>query len=408
LRRLDFDEITKQLLELLLQELPMQAFFDEVYKLVRLPMNYFDTSFRLIANAFERPFYFDKWRKMDENGTFPDEEIASQNYLWYQEKMYRSKRSSIFDYGTTEGYPQACGPVTVDGRLVGYMGTMIEDAERDDVLRFNDIMTEAIVVLTRKQMKTASAAPGGFPEDMLLQDSIPAASRRLFAETYPAPYVYVLISRETESASTLLYIQKHLSESLKPVLSCLNGECYLHVLVAGAESARTLSQLSQTLERYELTAGVSDWFNDLSNLKTRRIQAYMALAVGYDRRRGERLLLFRDCLFDVVSQCISERGLSTYILPEIKTLIQTDRETGSSYIETLSCYADCRNSSSECAKRLGLHTNTVLGRLKKVEELTGLSLHDTQKSESVALQLKLLKSACTRDEIMREEEKWTR
>ena len=371
MRRLDFDEITKQLLELLLQELPMQAFFDEVYKLVRLPMNYFDTSFRLIANAFERPFYFDKWRKMDENGTFPDEEIASQNYLWYQEKMYRSKRSSIFDYGTTEGYPQACGPVTVDGRLVGYMGTMIEDAERDDVLRFNDMMTEAIVVLTRKQMKTASAAPGGFPEDMLLQDSIPAASRRLFAEIYPAPYVYVLISRETESASTLLYIQKHLSESLKPVFSCLNGECYLHALVAGAESARTLSQLSQTLERYELTAGVSDWFNDLSNLKTRRIQAYMALAVGYDR-------------------------------------IQTDRETGSSYIETLSCYADCRNSSSECAKRLGLHTNTVLGRLKKVEELTGLSLHDTQKSESVALQLKLLKSACTRDEIMREEEKWTR
>ena len=134
----------------------------------------------------------------------------------------------------------------------------------------------------------------------------------------------------------------------------------------------------------------------------------MALAVGYDRKRGERLLLFRDYLFDVVSQCISERGLSTYILPEIKTLMQTDRETGSSYIETLSCYADCRNSSTECAKRLGLHTNTVLGRLKKIEELTGLSLHDTRKSEIVTLQLNLLKSAGARDEIMREEEKWTR
>lgn len=98
MRRLDFDEITKQLLELLLQELPMQAFFDEVYKLVRLPMNYFDTSFRLIANAFERPFYFDKWRKMDENGTFPDEEIASQNYLWYQEKCIAA---NVRVYSTT-------------------------------------------------------------------------------------------------------------------------------------------------------------------------------------------------------------------------------------------------------------------------------------------------------------------
>lgn len=406
MRRLDFDSLTLLFMDLLLREISVQEFFEEVYSRVRLPMNYFDTSFNLVANAFERPFYFKLWRIMDENGTFMDEEISAGNFLEYQEKMYRIKHSSIFDYGTVEGYPQACGPVILDGKLIGYMGTMVEDVERGDALLFNDMMTEAIIVITRKQLKDNASSSMGLSEELLLSDSIPPASRELLSRTYPGPYAYIIISCESESASTLLYVQKFLSENISNTFSCHEGECYLHTLISGYSEKDSLPVLRSTLERYGLTAGVSDWFDDLSNLKTRRMQAYLALAVGYNYNQSERLFLFRDYIFNVAALCIFERGLAPYILPEIKELSRIDRDTGSAYIETLSCYTSCRSNSTECAKRLGIHPNTVLSRLKKIEELTGLSMHNTRKLETVAFQLDLLRYVAEYGEILTEEEKW--
>ena len=82
-----------------------------------------------------------------ELGGASESDILGYNYLEYQEQMYKNGRSLCFDSGTCEGYPQACGPVLADGRLVAYCGIMIEDAIKDEALRANDLLSRTVAKL---------------------------------------------------------------------------------------------------------------------------------------------------------------------------------------------------------------------------------------------------------------------
>jgi purine catabolism regulator len=57
-------------------------------------------------------------------------------------------------------------------------------------------------------------------------------------------------------------------------------------------------------------------------------------------------------------------------------LIAYDERTGAGLMETLDAYFLCHGSPTDTAKRLHLHRNTVLYRLRRIEELGGLRLND--------------------------------
>ena len=55
-------------------------------------------------------------------------------------------------------------------------------------------------------------------------------------------------------------------------------------------------------------------------------------------------------------------------------LSEDERSTGINYLQTLSVYFEENGSLRRAADRLHLHPNTVTYRLRRIEELTGLSL----------------------------------
>lgn len=69
-------------------------------------------------------------------------------------------------------------------------------------------------------------------------------------------------------------------------------------------------------------------------------------------------------------------------------LVDYDRERGSDLVKTLSVYFDAGANASETADRLFLHRNSLLYRLERIGELTGLDLKDPD--ARLALQLGLL------------------
>ena len=71
-------------------------------------------------------------------------------------------------------------------------------------------------------------------------------------------------------------------------------------------------------------------------------------------------------------------------------LVAYDRERGSDLIKTLSVYFDAGSNASEAADRLFLHRNSLLYRLERIRELTGLDLKESE--VRLALQLGLLAS----------------
>ena len=72
----------------------------------------------------------------------------------------------------------------------------------------------------------------------------------------------------------------------------------------------------------------------------------------------------------------------------VEPLVEHDRERQSDLVKTLKVYFDTGANASEAAERLFLHRNSMLYRLARIEELTGLDLKDPQ--ARLALQLGLL------------------
>jgi DNA-binding PucR family transcriptional regulator len=72
----------------------------------------------------------------------------------------------------------------------------------------------------------------------------------------------------------------------------------------------------------------------------------------------------------------------------VEPLVGYDRERGSDLIRTLQVYLATGANASEAADRLFLHRNSLLYRLVRIGELTGLDLKDPR--ARLALQLGLL------------------
>ena len=75
MRRLDINLLLSTVLNMIFERAAIQEMFNKVFELFQLPLNYFDTSFKLVANALPcRPFYFDAWESFasgEDESTWP-------------------------------------------------------------------------------------------------------------------------------------------------------------------------------------------------------------------------------------------------------------------------------------------------------------------------------------------------
>ncbi|MGB3633109.1 MAG: helix-turn-helix domain-containing protein [Rubrobacteraceae bacterium] len=89
-------------------------------------------------------------------------------------------------------------------------------------------------------------------------------------------------------------------------------------------------------------------------------------------------------LLDDLSHSPDISSFRELVLP----LSDYDSKRGSGLIRTLSVYFDTGTNASETADRLFLHRNSLLYRLERIQELTGLDLKEPD--SRLALQLGLL------------------
>lgn len=199
MRRLDFDKLNSVLLDAVLRRVGLNELYAGVSTCTGLPLICFDTSFRLVAHAFKRPFYFNHWEDIVQHGGADEDAVLGNNYLVDQEKMYKNRKSLCFDSGNSSGYPQACGPVLIGDRLVAYCGIMIEDCDVEDALRANDLLAEATAVLLRET--SLDVGQPELAEKLLIENELGGEAARKFASAFPPPYAFIMISVQDSGVS---------------------------------------------------------------------------------------------------------------------------------------------------------------------------------------------------------------
>jgi hypothetical protein len=76
----------------------------------------------------------------------------------------------------------------------------------------------------------------------------------------------------------------------------------------------------------------------------------------------------------------------------IKRLVDYDREHAGDLVDTLRSWFECVGDTRLCAERMGLHNNTVRYRIRRVEEVAGVSLVDADDRLLLEMQVRLLRS----------------
>lgn len=123
--------------------------------------------------------------------------------------------------------------------------------------------------------------------------------------------------------------------------------------------------------------GASAEFHDFTYLHQAYRESMIALEQG--NRRDSTFWFYSFTSYSLpymVEQCQRELSIHNLCIPGLITLQNYDASHGTSYVNALYQFINCKYNVTHTAKKLYLHRTTFLKHLKKIEEISALNLDD--------------------------------
>ena len=189
------------------------------------------------------------------------------------------------------------------------------------------------------------------------------------------------------------YYSKEIEFLLKDTV-CVAFECrifLLHCIRGSMEEQELLAKLNYFVRESNFRMGVSRRFSDIRKACYARSQAQIALDFGrmyqewqWKTEFDEVALLYlkRCCLGELPPEWVGHRAFLT--------LKEQDERTGSSLCETLRCFVKMDFNGVHTAQALFIHRGTLLYRLGRIQELTGVQWASWKDKMYLALSVLLL------------------
>lgn len=175
--------------------------------------------------------------------------------------------------------------------------------------------------------------------------------------------------------SVMKYLRRKLELSAKGVLTLDSERSTLILVNKAVASARDIrSLLSDFLNEIQACGGVSPVFSDISELKAMAGMAEAAAEFG-DRNTGI-FSVFSECAVPYAMDVLKRNVYKGFSHPALLILKEYDRKNHTDLLNTLEVYLTCERNYVRTAERLFIHRNSLLYRLKRIEELTDIDLED--------------------------------
>lgn len=154
-----------------------------------------------------------------------------------------------------------------------------------------------------------------------------------------------------------------------------------YILFYGIPDQRYMDDLGARLldfvNSYKLHVGISAMFSELGRIETYMYQCRKALSIGRRTEPERKLHRFDELRTEIMlSYILSSMDKENYTHPLFSKLKDEDLKNDTQYLKTLSVYLDCICDSAKASKELFIHRNTMLYRIKHIEETYNVSLDD--------------------------------
>ena len=165
----------------------------------------------------------------------------------------------------------------------------------------------------------------------------------------------------------------------------------LNLTREGMAPAMLRHRLSPLCRDYCLYAGISSPVSGIRELQIAYQQAKIALEKAFELRSERWMISFSDCALEyMLNQAQREMDLGHLVLPEIRRLIEYDREKGTQYYETLRAYLLNERDIPRTSEALIIHRTTLLYRLRKLETVAPIDLDAPDKRLHALISLWIL------------------
>lgn len=203
------------------------------------------------------------------------------------------------------------------------------------------------------------------------------------------------MSDEDYENRTMDYFVKELERNFEDTFCVPFGNEIIMLLhLKDATNMTTLDeQLSSFIKDSNFRMGTSRIFRTLSEASFARQQAQIALQYGLRQNPDQRKHTFDDHVLSYLEdRCLEALPAGYVSSTALLQLLQRDRQNGSDYYGTLKCYLEHNSNMVQTAKALFIHRGTLIYRLDKITEITGIDLTDWTQQTYLSLSYRLLEN----------------
>lgn len=387
------------ILEMVYADQGLNAIVDFAYSTFKNPMLIYDSSLKVLAYTRNDGSTDRMWQDTVRKGTVNsmNAEEASEllryvNRLNHSPIPFKHSAKDLTD-------PFYNCNILLSGRRVGMVALMekhhtISQGELDLLQAFCYMLSFEIqksAILSENR----SVIYHQLIEDLLegsIRDASMLRSRLTATRWNPSAYMRVVFFHPVNDFMAKGEIQ----QAFDHLLALSVGRCIQHeheiILLLSCKSPQldehNLQILNTFCTAHQLRCGISDAYDNLLETHLVAPQASLALEIGtgqaitFDSVRFANLLRF----------CLYHPRPVELLHPSVIQLAEHDRLHGTDYLPTLEALLDAQFNQMLAARALHIHRTTLIYRLQRISEMTGLRLDDAQEMLHVHLSLRISRS----------------
>ncbi|MCK8825710.1 PucR family transcriptional regulator ligand-binding domain-containing protein [Fuchsiella alkaliacetigena] len=156
------------------------------------------------------------------------------------------------------------------------------------------------------------------------------------------------------------------------------------------EFIRKLIKIIQRILTGKVVVGVGNYYQDIQKLQDSYEEARSVLKVVQDINFSKQVHFFEELGVYRLIYNLSPTEIDSFLADTIQPLLEYDQQNNTDFINTLKEYFRCNGNLKKISEKLFLHYNSVLYRIKRIQEILNVNLNDHEKRLSLEMGLKLL------------------
>lgn len=376
----------------------IQKMTSHTYMAMHNPIYVFDGNYNLIAYHYGSPEELtDNMKGIIELGGFGADQYKIVNRESFIHGKVMKSETPIEDRNTLLGIQQLYCAISTSRNLghivVDAMNHPIEPIDR----KFIYLLKQAIRESLQKDEFTQKNR--GSNDEYILNDLLNNKTQnnpyfgekmRKLSAAFGYHLYCLLIITDREDRLINTRVTRNIFELLFPEAKSVIYNNNIVMLIGTPKDKKLkpsdYDRIRELCSKYEVAAGISNSFHDITELRAYYLQALTAIHIGMPEKKEPDLFRYSDVYISHLLSVFSDQETpESFCHPALRRLIEYDEKNNTELADTVYHWLTEERNASHTAEAMHVHRNTIIYRLKKIEELVDVNWENFRERQYIIL-----------------------